>query len=128
MQFSSFVSIDGNNSLKCLGTSIRGVSDRLDSRTILSDRWLTPEEVDHFKDEVKPRVSTLLLHLTHNNFDHLTSPRTRMMLLMIGKMSMRKLQVSGVLTGGVMQGPKNGRKCLRCSRNLESLLLPAATD
>ena len=67
MEFSSFVSIDGNNSL--LGTSIRGVDDRLDSRTILSDRWLTSEEVDHFKDEVKPRVSTLLLHLTHNNFD-----------------------------------------------------------
>ena len=69
MEFSSFVSIDGNNSLKRLGTSIRSVDDRLDSWTILSDRWLTSEEVDHFKDEVKPRVSTLLPHLTHNNFD-----------------------------------------------------------
>ena len=61
MEFSSFVSIDGNNSLKRLGTSVRGVNDRLDSRTILSDHWLTPEEVDRFKDEVKPRVSSLLL-------------------------------------------------------------------
>jgi hypothetical protein len=61
MQFSSFVSIDGNNSLKRLGASIRGVNERLDSRTILSDRWLMPEEVDHFKDEVKHRVSTSLL-------------------------------------------------------------------
>jgi hypothetical protein len=62
MQFSSFVSIDGNNSLKCLGASIHSVNERLDSWTILSDRWLMPEEVDHFKDEVKHcHVSTLLL-------------------------------------------------------------------
>jgi hypothetical protein len=129
MEFSSFVSIDGNNSLKHLGTSVRGVNDRIDSRNIFSDRWLTPEEVDRFKDEVKPRVSTLLLCLlSHNNFDHLTSNLARMMLMMIGKMLRMKLQVCDVLTGGVMQGPRSGRKCSRCSRNPESLLLPAATD
>ena len=56
MEFSSFVSIDGNNSLKRLGTSVRNTNDRLDSRTIVSDRWLTPEEVNRFKDEVVSQV------------------------------------------------------------------------
>ena len=126
MKFSSFVSIDGNNSLKWLRTSIHSVDDCLDSWTILFR--LTSEEVSHFKDKVKPCMSALLLHLTHNNFDHLTSPQTRMMLLIIGRMLIKKLQVSGVLTGGIMQGLKNGRKCWCFSRNLEFLLLPAATD
>jgi hypothetical protein len=63
MEFSSFVSIDGNNSLKRLGASVRGVNDRIDSRTVLSDRWLMPEEVDRFKDEVKPRVSSFISSL-----------------------------------------------------------------
>jgi hypothetical protein len=52
LDFSSFVSIDGNNSLKRLGTTVRNTNERLDSRTIVSDRWLTPEEVNRFKDEV----------------------------------------------------------------------------
>jgi hypothetical protein len=120
MQFSLFVSIDGNNSLKCLGTSICGVNYHLYSWTILSGHWLMLEEVDNFKDEVKPHVSTLLLHLTHNNFGHLTSPWTRMMPLMIEKMLMRKLQVSRVLTGGVMEGLKNGRKGFHCSSFIAS--------
>jgi hypothetical protein len=63
MEFSSFVSIDGNNSLKHLGTSVRGINDRIDSRTVISDRWLTPEEVDRFKDEVKSRVNGFLSSL-----------------------------------------------------------------
>ncbi|RDB19588.1 hypothetical protein Hypma_013286 [Hypsizygus marmoreus] len=57
LEFSSFVSIDGNNSLKRLGTTVRGLSERIDTRNSLSDRWLTPEEVDRFKDEVKSRPS-----------------------------------------------------------------------
>jgi hypothetical protein len=57
LEFSSLVSIDGNNSLKRLGTSIRGVEDRVDTRAIKSDRWVPTEEVDRFKDEVKPQVS-----------------------------------------------------------------------
>jgi hypothetical protein len=56
LEFSCFVSVDGNNSLKRLGSSVRNVRDRLDSRTITSDRWISVEEVDRFKDEV-PRVS-----------------------------------------------------------------------
>jgi len=60
LDFSCFVSIDGNNSLKRLGMSVLGKTDRLDSRTISSDRWVSIEEVDKFKDEVKPQVTQLL--------------------------------------------------------------------
>ena len=63
LEFSSLVSIDGGNSLKRVGTAVRGVSARLDTRSIMSDRWLPPEEVDQFKDEVKPRVSGASVHL-----------------------------------------------------------------
>ncbi|KAF8883570.1 hypothetical protein BD779DRAFT_1429581, partial [Infundibulicybe gibba] len=50
LTFSSFVSIDGNNSLRRVGASARGSAARQDSRTLSSDRWLEPEEVDCFKD------------------------------------------------------------------------------
>jgi hypothetical protein len=56
LEFSCFVSIDGNNLLKHLGTSVRNPNDRVDSRTIVSDPWLTAEEVNRFKDDVKTRV------------------------------------------------------------------------
>jgi hypothetical protein len=63
MEFSSFVSIDGKNLLKCLGTSVCGINDQINSRTVISDCWLTPEEVDRFKDEVKPWVNGFLSSL-----------------------------------------------------------------
>lgn len=53
LEFSCLVSFDGNNSLKRLGEKIRNQQPRPDFRLILSDRWLTPAEVDIFKDEVK---------------------------------------------------------------------------
>ena len=56
LEFSCLVSIDRNNSLKRLGATIRQTNDRLDSRNIVSDHWLTNEEVNKFKDEVKSRV------------------------------------------------------------------------
>ena len=60
LEFSNFLSIDGNNSLKRLGTSVHGVNDRLDTRSIISNRWVPPEEVDLFKDEVRLRVRLLI--------------------------------------------------------------------
>ena len=57
LEFSCLVSIDGNNSLKRLGTSVRGVDDRVNTRSITSDRWVSMEDVDRFKDEVQSRVS-----------------------------------------------------------------------
>jgi hypothetical protein len=63
LEFSSLVSIDGGNSLKQVGTAVRGISARLDTRSILSDHWLPPKEVDQFKDEVKPQVRGASVHL-----------------------------------------------------------------
>ena len=65
LDFSVMVSMDGNNSLKRIGASIRGNQELSDSRTIDSDRWITADEVDRFKDEVAevgyyvfPEIST----------------------------------------------------------------------
>jgi hypothetical protein len=52
-EFSCFISMDGNNSLKRLGETVRNQTARIDTRTLKSDRWLSAEEVDVFKDEVK---------------------------------------------------------------------------
>jgi len=47
--------MDGNNSLKRLGLAVKNQNERHDSRTLISDRWITAEEVDIFKDAVKSR-------------------------------------------------------------------------
>jgi hypothetical protein len=56
LEFFCFISVDGNNSLKCLRSSVCNVRDCLDSHMITSDCCISIEEVDRFKDEV-PRVS-----------------------------------------------------------------------
>jgi hypothetical protein len=53
LEYSCFLSFDGNNSLKRLGEKVRNQSLRPDYRSLTSDRWLTPTKVDRFKDEVK---------------------------------------------------------------------------
>ncbi|KAF8344863.1 hypothetical protein F5887DRAFT_1061987 [Amanita rubescens] len=55
LDFSVLVTMDGNNSLKRIGPTVRKREELFDSRTIDSDRWLTAEEVDHFKNEVAQR-------------------------------------------------------------------------
>jgi hypothetical protein len=63
LEFSCFISIDGNNSLKRLGETVRNQTARLDSHTLESDRWLSAEEVDVFKDEVKSSLVCLFIWL-----------------------------------------------------------------
>jgi hypothetical protein len=53
LKFSSFVTMDGNNSLKRWGASMHNQAARIDTRTLESDRWLEAEEVNRFADEVK---------------------------------------------------------------------------
>ncbi|KAF8423710.1 hypothetical protein L210DRAFT_3337181, partial [Boletus edulis BED1] len=53
LTFDWLVSIDGNNSLKRWDTSLYGVKPLEDSRTSRSTYWLSEEDVDRFKDEVK---------------------------------------------------------------------------
>jgi hypothetical protein len=44
--------MDGNNSLKLVDATFRAGHLRPDNRASTSFRWLTPEQVDVFKDEV----------------------------------------------------------------------------
>ena len=53
LQFSFLCEMDDNNSLKHVDISTRGQAKHPDSRTFCMDYWLTPLEVDAFKDEVK---------------------------------------------------------------------------
>ena len=53
LKFSLLVSMDGNNSLWRMGDAMRGTNIHLDTRTLVSDRWIEPEDVERFKDEVK---------------------------------------------------------------------------
>ncbi|KAJ7433566.1 hypothetical protein FB451DRAFT_1419631 [Mycena latifolia] len=54
LRFSWLGCIDGNNSLKSVADEYKSGAPRADDRAsvYLSDRWLTPQEVDVFKDEV----------------------------------------------------------------------------
>ncbi|KDQ49650.1 hypothetical protein JAAARDRAFT_143120 [Jaapia argillacea MUCL 33604] len=47
--------MDGNNSLKRTHATLRGHQERQDVRCPREDYWLSPAEVDRFKDEVKSR-------------------------------------------------------------------------
>lgn len=53
MKFSMLISMDGNNSLKLVDSTFQAGTVRDDDRSISSYRWISPEEVDIFKDEVK---------------------------------------------------------------------------
>jgi hypothetical protein len=53
MKFSMLVSMDGNNSLKLVDSTFKAGASRTDDRTIPSFRWISAEDVDIFKDEVK---------------------------------------------------------------------------
>ncbi|KAF8185649.1 hypothetical protein BJ912DRAFT_797325, partial [Pholiota molesta] len=58
LKFSFLAAMDGNNSLKLVDSTFRPGSVRHDNRTSASSRWLSPEEVDVFKDEVHRKVLT----------------------------------------------------------------------
>lgn len=52
LKFSMLVAMDGNNSLKLVDSTFRSGSSRMDDRISTSSRWIKPEDVDRFKDEV----------------------------------------------------------------------------
>jgi hypothetical protein len=52
MKFSFLGAMDGNNSLKLVDSTFRPGTSRTDSRTSELTRWITPEEVDVFQNEV----------------------------------------------------------------------------
>lgn len=62
MKFSMLATMDGNNSLKLVDNTFRSGLSRIDDRISTSSRWITPEDVDRFKDE-KGEVSPYI-HIT----------------------------------------------------------------
>ncbi|KAJ7764195.1 hypothetical protein DFH07DRAFT_867309 [Mycena maculata] len=52
LKFSWLGAMDGNNSLKWVDAILRTGTSRADDRISQHDRWVTPEQVDLFKDEV----------------------------------------------------------------------------
>ncbi|KAJ6612066.1 hypothetical protein B0H10DRAFT_1952591 [Mycena sp. CBHHK59/15] len=52
LKFSFLACMDGNNSLKLVDATFRTGNLRADDRAPTSFRWLTPDQVDVFKDEV----------------------------------------------------------------------------
>lgn len=56
LKYSLLAAMDGNNSLKLVDATFRAGTPRKDDRVISSPRWLTPEQVDIFKDEVANSV------------------------------------------------------------------------
>ena len=63
LEFFCLVSIDGNNSLKQLGSTVWNCQDLPDSRGFLSDHWLTAEQVNKYKDDVQVKYWDLELVL-----------------------------------------------------------------
>ena len=54
--------MDGNNSLKLVDSTFRSGLVRTDNRVTNSIRWISPDDVDVFKDEVNKKV------LLRNNY------------------------------------------------------------
>ena len=52
LRFPALLAMDSNNSLKLVDSLFRWGDQHLDSRTIQSEKWVTPEEVNIFKDEI----------------------------------------------------------------------------
>jgi hypothetical protein len=53
LKYSFLACMDGNNSLKLVDATFRPGNTRADDRKLTAFRWLTPEQVDAFKDEVE---------------------------------------------------------------------------
>jgi hypothetical protein len=55
LKFSFLAAMDGNNSLKLVDSTYRSGSVRHDDRMSSSPRWISPEAVNVFKDEVNKK-------------------------------------------------------------------------
>lgn len=129
LEYSSFLSIDGNNSLRRVEASIHGFDARQDSRHILSDRWLTPEQVDKFKDEVVSRHVSTYISLFQATYHVFFCSQQKSPTPTIGRM-LKTLHNQGhwsALTNGEMLDPKSVNRCLACLQNQGSLWPAAVT-
>ncbi|OBZ74357.1 hypothetical protein A0H81_05684 [Grifola frondosa] len=73
LKFSFLATMDGNQSLKLVDNVFRVGTPRKDSRTCRTDIWLSPDEVDQFKDEVRSSkqsvASTSVEHMVNGDDD-----------------------------------------------------------
>jgi Kyakuja-Dileera-Zisupton transposase len=60
LEFSVLACMDGNNSLKLVDSTFKSGTPRSDDRTSTSARWVTPDQVNRFKDEVLNSRSTIV--------------------------------------------------------------------
>lgn len=63
LKYSLLATMDGNNSLKLVDATFRAGTSRKDDRILSSPRWLTPEQVDVFKDEVAKSAPAKVLYV-----------------------------------------------------------------
>lgn len=76
MKFSFLGAMDGNNSLKLVDSTFRSGTPRTDTRTSESTRWINPEEVDRFRDEVGKVCIYSIAYLPNLNLDLTASAAT----------------------------------------------------
>jgi len=62
MKFEFLATMDGNNSLKLVDDTYRVGTVRTDTRQTQSPRWISPEAVDLFKDEVGKVISLRFMY------------------------------------------------------------------
>lgn len=76
LKFKFLAAMDGNNSLKLVDSTYRAGNVRKDSRATESPRWINPEGVDIFKDEVAKVRSTYSLYIIVIDFSIQSNSRT----------------------------------------------------
>jgi Kyakuja-Dileera-Zisupton transposase len=69
LKFSMLAAMDGNFSLKLVDNTFLSGTPRADDRASTSSRWITPDEVDQFKEEVsRQKVHACLQYVNVYNF------------------------------------------------------------
>lgn len=115
LDFSVLVSIDGNNSLKRIGTKIRGSEELQDLRSIKSERWLAPEEVDVFKNEVPNLVRLYHIIIILGLLNRISQMLTILLMKLRRQhrnLNLMPMKISIASIGGKTQGLKRVSECL----------------
>lgn len=133
LEHSFHCEMDGNNSAKRSDALIRQKEELPDSRRLSSDRWLSREEVDRFKDEVRTRtvqsVSSTLEEFCSVLILFCRDGQQNMVMMtnsvLIGRLSLRMIPLQYVSRGGKMQARNSENECSACFLRLVSSLLLA---
>ena len=72
MKCSMLAAMDGNNSLKLVDSTFHSGTSHTDDHISMSSRWISPEDVDQFKDKVSMSHQKVS-HPLHSNMLSLTA-------------------------------------------------------